>query len=342
MIDAFAILEDLARREGLDAGGLSVIELNRSGPSHASVALLVFGRGSPEPLALVKATSDADRAGALRREFDNLARLHRDGSERLSRSIPRPLYCEHLGPVTAMAESAIQGVRMKNFPPDRYFASARFREDFSQAVRWLDELRAALSEECRHSTPGAVAREVERYRERYDASPALGVLLDDTAAALADREVPLVPSHGDFCTANVVVPPGGGISVIDWEYPLTRTWPLADLLYFISSTWCVPYRKGREALEANYRRLFFAAHRHSELIRRCCSRYARQLGLDAGLMLPLSVMSWVAFANRKRDELAAAGGEETAHMPLIMTANDRCSNLEILAELRDRYLSGGA
>jgi aminoglycoside phosphotransferase (APT) family kinase protein len=343
LIDVFAIIEDLGRRRGVDADRISVIELNRSGESQVAVALLAFLEGGPDPIAFIKATPDAERAAALGREFENLTRLACGGGEAFRRSVPEPLYFERVGDLTVLAETAAAGTRMKDFSPDRYFASRRFRDHFSLAVRWLVDFHGALPGEAAPPPAHEATREIDRYRGTHRVSPALDELLQETAEGLQGVDLLLAPSHGDFCTANILIPDSDGIVVIDWEYPLGRTWPLSDLLYFISSTWCVPYRKGRAALRANYRQLFFARHGFSELLGKSVSWYVDQLKIATELTIPLSVMAWAAFANRKHDELArarAAGTarDETVHIPLVMIEDGACLNLELLAEHRDSFL----
>ena len=338
MIDVFAIVEDVARRRGVDLGRISVIELNRSGPAQTALALLVFQDGSGEPLAFIKASTDAARAAALRREFDNLTRLA-GGDGDFRRTIPEPLYCEELGSLTVLAESAGPGTRMKDYPPDAYFASRRFRDTYTRCVRWLAQLDETLSSDEPAALHTDAARlEIERYRRTHRVSPALAGLFTESIRAIEQAGSPGVPSHGDFCTANVIVRSDGGLFVIDWEYPLGRTWPLADLLYFTSSTWCIPYRKGRDAVEQNFRSLFFRPHGFSKLIHDAAADYAESSGLSQELMLPLSVLCWTAFANRKRDELSGGDRRETGHLPLILVRDEACINLEILAEHRDSYL----
>jgi len=117
MIDVFAIVHELAREIGLDRRRLSFLELDRSAPGRTAVALLVFAEGRPEPRAFVKATRDAARAAGLRREFENLRSLKARGSDELRRSVPEPLYSAELDGVTVLAESALAGTRIKNFPP---------------------------------------------------------------------------------------------------------------------------------------------------------------------------------------------------------------------------------
>jgi aminoglycoside phosphotransferase (APT) family kinase protein len=339
VIDVFAIVEDLARRRGADGARVSVIELNRSGASLRAVALLAFLDDRPDPIAFLKATADPARAATLEREFANLRRLARGGAETFRRSVPEPFYCEKIGGFTVLAESALSGTRMKDYPPDRYYASPGFRRHFSLAVRWLVDFHRALEDDPSLPPPVEPAREVARYRETYRVTAVLSDLLDESVRALEGDALPCPPSHGDFCAANVI-PRDDGVAVIDWEYPLTRTWPLADLLYFASSTWCTPYRKGREALAANYRALFFSSHRFSDLLRAEVARYAEQLGIASDLVLPLSVLSWTAFANRKHDELARAGDalDPDGHIPLVLVENDSCLNLELLAQHRSSYL----
>ena len=337
MIDVFVIVEDLARRRGVDSGRISVIELNRSSPTQTALALLAFQDGSGEPLAFIKASTAAARATALRREFDNLTRLAR-GDKYFRRTIPEPLYCEELGPLTVLAEAAGPGRRMKDFPPDAYFASRRFRETYASCARWLIQLDETLRDGPATLPRDAARLEIERYRRTHRVSPALDGLLDESVRSVERASMPGVPSHGDFCTANVIVREDGDLFVIDWEYPLARTWPLADLLYLTSSTWCIPYRKGNDAVEENYRALFFRPHGFSELIHDAAAGYAERLGLTQELMLPLSVLCWTAFANRKRDELSSDELRETGHLPLILVRDGACINLEILAEQRDSYL----
>ncbi len=55
------------------------------------------------------------------------------------------------------------------------------------------------------------------------------------------------------------------------------------------------------------------------------------------------VLSWVGYANRKRRLVTEAGDREAAQMgeiePLILFDGNRCLNLELLAEERERFLA---
>ena len=63
-------------------------------------------------------------------------------------------------------------------------------------------------------------------------------------------------------------------------------------------------------------------------------------------MVPLSVITWVVYANRKAAALEALRGtpddsEDVEYMPLVMLDRGRCLNLELLAEHRQEYTLAG-
>ena len=92
-------------------------------------------------------------------------------------------------------------------------------------------------------------------------------------------------------------------------------------------------------MEQNYRSMFFAPHSFSDLLRDSATRYAERIGVAADLMLPLSVISWVAHANRKQDFLSRNPGADGAdHLPLVVVRDRTCRNLELLSEFREKYL----
>ena len=100
----------------------------------------------------------------------------------------------------------------------------------------------------------------------------------------------------------------------------------------------VPYRKGLGGVRDNFRRLYFESHGFSDLLRESTLGYAAALGLSRDLLLPLSVITWVSFANRKREDLVQRPDAPAGHLPLIMFEDGACLNLEILAQNRTRYL----
>ena len=346
-MDAVSLAGEVLNRAGIRRAGVSVIGMNRSQPGQDQLALLVFIDGRTEPALFVKATPDPRAAQALRRESDNLSFLARRLGPTLERTVPATVWFGELDGLTVLAETAMSGTRMKNFPPQRYFRSARFLRHLANVVAWLGSFQEALTADRGVPiTPADGARgEIEAYRAGFRVSSRLDDLLAESAERLMGRGDLLGPWHGDFCTANVLVANDRDATIIDWEQPLVRTSPLADLLHFLASVWCVPYKKGAAARVTNYLTMFFGEHRLTRPVVDAARGFTRRLGLESSDLLGLSVLAWVAHANRKRRLLshhaAAAEGASAAHWPLVMFEDESCLNLELLAEHRNRYVLSG-
>ena len=353
MIDATGAAEQVLRACAIEFRRLSVIELNRSNQAETAVVLLVFVDRQAQPAALIKAGSGPERARALRAEHDNLERLGARLPPALRATVPAPLYFAAQGATTLLAETALPGPRMKNMAPNAYFGSAAFRDHLRLTAAWLVGFHRAWADPAPQAEPARstsdLERQIEQYRADFRASDALGRLLDRASKRLAAQTVPRSPWHGDFCSANIVLPSRARIGVIDWEQPLGLSAPLLDLLHFFASIWCVPYRKGEAARAANLRELFFGRHPLRERLRRIGLDYAAAVGIEPADLAPLSALAWAIYANRKRRDLARRPGSarlpgsdpadgDTAHWPLIVLQDDRCVNLELLAEHEPYYL----
>jgi len=348
MLNVLELARESLRRAGFEFTDLSVIELNRSSLAEgAAHALLAFADQTPEPIAVIKLHSVERSPGALRCEYDNLVWLHGLGSPALKRSVPAPLDFGPLQGFSVMAQSVLPGRRMKNLAPDRYFHSTAFRADLAAVGDWLVEFQSAVEPHAAGlptlAGDDGLTRACATYRERFSVSPALDTLLDDAACALAGAELPAVPFHGDFCTANVLLGPDAGIGVIDWEGEMSCCWPLADLLHFLASVWALPYSRVAGAQAANYRKMFFSDHDLSRLARTVAHSYLDRVGVTRRLALPLSVACWVTYANRKYDALPPSCDREAeSHyfLPLIIFEGGGCLNLELLAERRAEFILG--
>jgi len=346
-MDVVSLAGEVLQRAGIRHDRVSVIGMNRSQPGRDQLALLVFIDDRAEPQLFVKASPDSGAARALRRESDNLVFLARRLGPTLERTVPATVWAGELNGLTVLAETARSGTRMKNFPPDRYFRSARFRRHLANVVAWLGSFQEALAADP--GVPIAPADgprgEIETYRGDFRVSSRLDELLEESTERLEGREELLGPWHGDFCTANVLVLDDRDVFVIDWEQPLVRSSPLADLLHFLASVWCVPYEKGDAARVTNYLTMFFGEHRLTRPVVDAARGFGRRLGIESGDVLGLSVLAWVAHANRKRRLLArdaaTADEGEVTHWPLVMFDGESCLNLELLAEHRDRYVLSG-
>jgi len=344
----YSIAEEILRNVGTVFDRLSVIQINRSTQVETCLGFLVFVDEKKAPLLFLKATPDQKKGMLIEQEFDNLSLLHNYGSVLLKKTIPKPLSFMKFNDFTVLVETATPGTKMKRLPQGPYFSSNRFRHHFRKVVRWLYEFQqtAAFFQTFFSSSDieDMLTNHTKAYRNCYDRSHELDDLLDEAMGLLKEGGISLVPRHGDFCTANILVSETEQMSVIDWESFLAWGWPLSDLLYFISSIWCIPYQKGLNALKDNYFRLFFTRNRHADLIREAVSWYLEKLGVKTDLTLPLSIIVWVIYANQKQVELGGeAIGKEGRikvgeHLPLIIVEDNYCMNLEILAENRNRYI----
>lgn len=346
-MDVVSLAGEVLQRAGIQHDRVSVIGMNRSQPGQDQLALLVFVDDRAAPALFVKATPDPRAAQALRREADNLAFLARRLGPTLERTVPATVWTGELEGMTVLAETARSGTRMKNFPPDRYFRSARFRRHLANVVAWLGSFQGALAADPGVPVPadGGARGEIEAYRRGFRVSTRLDELLEESAERLEGRARLLGPWHGDFCTANVLVADDRDVFVIDWEQPLVRSSALADLLHFLASVWCIPYEKGAAARATNYLTMFFGEHRLTRPIVDAVRGFRRRLDIEPGDVLGLSVLAWVAHANRKRRLLsrcaATTDGDGVTHWPLVMFEKGSCLNLELLAEHRTRYVLSG-
>jgi thiamine kinase-like enzyme len=340
------MFHEVLERTGIPSDGISVIHLNRSITSEVHLASLVFLPPQTYPSMIIKSTTDHISALSFKDEFETLSRFRDCDNAGLSTSVSAPLCLLEKDGLSMFAQAGLPGTTMSSFPSDRYFKSKRFQRHFASIVQWVYLLHSrfgtASIELSDNDRQLLLLQPIADYRRIFTVSPALDTLLDETAATLSQTRVPLTPWHGDFCTSNILIGRRGRISVIDWEYPFVNTWPLCDLLHFMTSIFCVPSTAGAEVLPENYGRLFFQRTEFSALLNTWIKWYFDKLSLHVDLLLPLSVMAWVLHAIRKAEFIEASGlsiGDDPreAPRPLTMFRDSACVNLEMIAAHRDDY-----
>jgi len=339
VIDLGGIVHEVLGLAGIRATSVSMIELDRSGVDEPLVAVLAFIDDAREPAAFLKLTSDGPAAASLDSEYGNLVRLAEQLPEAMRATVPRPLYRGQVRGLAVLAETVLPGARMKNLSGG-WFRSAAFSPALERVMDWLDEFSASDTLAGSRSTSERAGEIVDRYRDRFDRSPEADRLLDEAVASTVDIPLPTVPAHGDFCVENVLVAEGGRIGVIDWEHPLDDGWPLADLLHFIASLWCIPHGKSAATRVENHRRMFYGDHPRRDLFRKRVAGHLRRLGIDPGRAVPLSALAWAQYANRKMQGVPAAADPPDT-MPRIFIEDRRCVNLELLALEVGSYLFAG-
>lgn len=347
MMDIARIVRSALEQTGLTWRSSSFILADRCYPGRGNHILFVFLDGAATPGLVIKVASDPDRAEALRQETLNLARIAASASQAFIRTVPAVLHQGKVDDKVVQVQTTMPGATMTR-QPGAYFSARRFTQDLRGLLGWLVALAGEPLEDLPVAAeargPHGPAEAVAVFRERHRQSARLDVLLDRTCAQLTEQPPPRVPRHGDFCAANVMVARPGQIGVIDWEAPLERTWPLADLVYFLASVPAAPIGAGGQRWLDGYRRLLFGKHPGVQQLQEPIRDAVRSAGLAPEATVGLSAMAWVVFANRKQAELDAMQARsgvrlnDEEHLPLINLEAGHCLNLELLAEQRQDYL----
>src|SRR5262245_25405613 len=127
----------LLRGAGVEFRSLSVLALDRSSPHQVFGIVLCFPDGCAEPTHVIKLTTDARRAHGLANEFAHLSHLGAGGDDSLTAALPRAVHLGEVDEWHVLVETALPGRRMKDYPPDAYFASRRFERHLVRVRSWL-------------------------------------------------------------------------------------------------------------------------------------------------------------------------------------------------------------
>ena len=182
------------------------------------------------PLAPVANSRMTDHA-------EHLDDLHTSGGEVFRRALPRLVESGCRDGQAYWAESWCDG-----YPATKYWWFPGWKRRAAQAgSRFLVDLHreTGVPTPIDRSTFDAlvcpsVARIEALVREQ---EPAFGLdsLVEPLWQHLEGREIPLVRTHGDFWSGNVLVNDDAKLSgVLDWDASLARGWPVLDLLHFIA------------------------------------------------------------------------------------------------------------
>ena len=347
-MDLLGLADQALREAGVPFSRFSGIQMNRSPLGGHCLALLIF-TDKALPTAVLRVTTDPERAKTFKSAYENLQTLRAALPSVFTDSVPNPLLFDQRDSITLFLESAQHGTPIKAQPPNRYFRSEDFKQDFRAVVEWVEAFNTSLGVAPQDITESLrselLNRPIADYRKRFQVSPALDALLSETEAVLRGAAVRLAPRHADFCTANVLMGANHTVQVIDWEQELTPVWPLCDLLHFMSSVWIAPYGRTVADQALNYRTLFFSPTALTALLQEGVRYYAQCLDIPESLVLHLSVMTWVLHALQKADYVSryATSEEETQQLMarvhhITIIENNQCLNLEILAAERDAYI----
>jgi len=325
---------------------LSGIQMNRSPFGGHCLMMMVF-TGGKQPTAFLRVSTDTKRSAALKTSYKNLKTLRTSLPTSFINSVPEPLMLEEKNGVTIFLESVQHATPIKKLPPNSYFKSKGFNQDFTAVIDWLTAFNKSLSTDSSEITEvqhnNLLYDAIAKYRQRFSVSSVLDALLNETADTLNKAKLNLAPRHADFCTANVLIDQNHSVSVIDWEEELKPTWQFCDLLHFMSSTWCIKYGRSLAEQQLNYQSMFFKSTHLTETLQQGAHKYAKSMNLDASMLMPLSVMTWVFHALHKANYVKRFAKNNTEILmqrvqPITIINNNQCLNLEILAAEKHNYI----
>ena len=216
----------------------SLLHLGREGARQDRHLLFLLKTGARYPFALIKWARG--RADGLEREHAALTWLRARPDPMLAASCP-PSW----GPFTAGPDSRVTVERY--LPARASYAQLRtslwprrlVARHFGRAATWLAHFAAATRQPPRSFDAALldeyIAAPLDRFQAQFgrDALPArTREHLLARARAHLDLPISLTAEHGDLWLANLLLPPKGGIYVIDWEYFQPTALPGFDLLLF--------------------------------------------------------------------------------------------------------------
>jgi len=282
--------------------------LSRGPRTISKVVGLVFAEPDPAPRLAVKLARVPEVHDALRREAAALGAVHARVPGGL-RGAPRVLFCDEQSGGLALGETALAGRPLFSLLTPNTYRDLAFR-----AVDWLADLAGPLASGATGAA-GAIIDAALR-----DFAAAFGPLADPAELRATERlvaplaDLPSVPEHRDFSPWNVHVAPDGGLVTYDWESAEPAGLPLNDLVYFLAYlAFFHDDAIARRSCLESYRRTRDPGTFTGGVHRDCLARYAERVGLDAGHVRGLHLLTWLIHTRSEYRRFAAdAGGAPAA------------------------------
>ena len=265
--------------------------------------VLVFADAEERPRMAVKLARVPESEPGLEREARALRALPSGSPPGVQ--VPELIFHERLGGNLASGLSAVEGRPVSTvLDLGAYRGYAQRVTDF--LVHLVGEVDAAPRDEWR-------ARLVEPVLSRFDAmfGPVLrpGELELARARLAALPQLPPAFEQRDLSPWNVLVAPGGRLSILDWESAEPHGLPALDLVYFL--TYGALFLEGtmdsgQETL--TYSRMLDAASPAGEVHRDCVERYVEATGVDSAALPALRILLWMIHADSEYERFTADAG----------------------------------
>jgi aminoglycoside phosphotransferase (APT) family kinase protein len=283
---------------------VSLLLLTGGPRSISKIVALAFSEPDPEPLVAIKLPRTPDAGPLLEREAAVLRAL--DAKAPNLTGVPRVSFARGEGHALAIGETPILGTPL--------FAVLRQEQYVSLALRctdWLVELAGRTSPAPRATWWDELGQPVvDDFRRDFGAVVAPSAL--EQADALLRRldRLPIVPEHRDFAPWNIVVTPGGGIGVLDWEGAQLEGLAGVDLIYFLAYlAFFLDGNVESGAYRESYRACFDPSTFTGKASAACLDTYSARVGVPAEAWPALRVFVWMLKARSEhRRFVEDAGG----------------------------------
>jgi hypothetical protein len=213
----------------------------RKAPSRWNI--FFFEKGSRDPLAFAKMTTDPGQFDTYRNEYEMLKALSQRCAPGLEQTFPVSVYQIERDHLMVNLEKALVGMplmppRMLRFPV-LYLGEMRSR--IGRVLGWWKAFVGGSR--CSELSPGSyLLGELDGIQDRYASTfpreeNGLGEIerLRKRIGALSIDSMTLSPVHGDFWSGNLNISDNGGVQVFDWERCQKRGIPLYDIFSFCTT-----------------------------------------------------------------------------------------------------------
>jgi len=233
-------IRDISGREPLFIK-LPSKQIRKSDVSTISFLVKVLTEKGELPFAIVKIPRDPknpDSVETLRLEHHNLSFLTGKIKEELKSSIPSTIFLKEIEGCLVLAESIVKGSEMSSTILGSPQILETFLKNLDAASGWLISFLSSFDKKtCKLQR--TVSRTTEEYsslfpkRDKKVFSRSFE-LLEHFSNTLANKDIPLMPQHGDYHADNIFMENGKISGVIDWEDFSTEAHPPCfDLIHFI-------------------------------------------------------------------------------------------------------------
>jgi aminoglycoside phosphotransferase (APT) family kinase protein len=268
------------------------------------VAAFGFADAESQPRLVVKMARVPESGHSLEREAAALRAIHASRAEGVE-GAPRALSFSASRGTSGLGETVIDGE-----PLYRSLSATSFEALAQRGTRWLATLAA-----------GVPASPVDEWRKRLVDGPFAvferqfgSVMEPATIAAIRARlarlpDLPIVPEHRDFSPWNVVMTPGRGLGVLDWESAEPAGLPLMDLVYFL--TYLAIFREGGSEPgrdRSAYARSLDPATETGRVVQSCIATYVEETGIPLATVDALRVLTWVVHTQSDYRAMVAERG----------------------------------